>query len=85
MERADPAYGGDLEAALGAIRAQAIVAACSTDLYFPPQDNAIEVGHMPFAELRVFESPWGHCVATPGERPEFSRFIDGCIAELLAG
>ena len=82
---ANAAYGGDFEKALGAIRARAIVAPCSTDLYFPPEDNAIEVGHMPNAELRVFESPWGHCVASPGERPEFSRFIDGCIAELLGG
>ncbi len=82
---ANAAYGGDIEKALGAIRARAIVAPCSTDLYFPPEDNAIEVGHMPNAELRVFESPWGHCVAVPGERPDFTRFIDGCISELLGG
>ena len=80
---ANAAYGGDLEKALGAIQARAILAPCSTDLYFPPEDNAIEVGHMPNAELRVFESPWGHCIAVPGERPDFTRFIDGCIGELL--
>ena len=81
---ANPAYGGDIVAALGAIRARAIVAPCSTDLYFPPDDNAIEVGHMPCAELRVFDSPWGHCVASPGERPEFNRFIDDAMKQLLA-
>ena len=80
-----PAYGGDFEKALGAIRARTIIAPCSTDFYFPPDDNAIEVGHMPNAELRVFDSPWGHCVASPGVRPEFSRFLDGCIGELLGG
>ena len=80
-----PAYGGDFEKALGAIRARTIVAPCSSDFYFPPDDNAIEVGHMQFAELRVFDSPWGHCVASPGVRPEFSRFLDGCIGDLLGG
>ena len=82
---ANQTYGGDFERALGAIRARAIVAPCTTDLYFPPEDNEIEVGHMPNAELRPFASPWGHCVASPGERPEFSAFINDAVAELLAG
>ncbi|MGI9301264.1 MAG: alpha/beta fold hydrolase [Gammaproteobacteria bacterium] len=76
-------YGGDFKRALAAIRARAIVIPCSTDLYFPPEDNAVEVSHMPHAELRVFESPWGHCVANPGNEPEFERFLDDAIRELL--
>ena len=56
---------------------------CTTDLYFPPEDNEIEARHMPNAELRPFASPWGHCVASPGNVPEFAAFLDGCISELL--
>jgi homoserine O-acetyltransferase len=80
---ANDRYSGDFKAALGAIRARAIVMPCTTDLYFPPGDNEIEVGHMPNAELRPFESPWGHCVASPGDRPEFSKFIDDAFETLL--
>ena len=77
-------YDGDFVRALKAIRARAIVVPCSTDLYFPAEDNAIEVSHMSNAQLRVFDSPWGHCVANPGNEPAFERFLDDCIRELLA-
>ena len=82
---ANDLYGGDLAKALSSITARAIVIPCSDDLYFPPEDNAIEVGHMRHAELRVFASPWGHCVASPGNEPAFARFLDDSIAELLDG
>ncbi|MGI9405159.1 MAG: alpha/beta fold hydrolase [Hyphomicrobiaceae bacterium] len=80
---ANDLYGGDFERALGAITARAILVPCTTDLYFPPEDNEIEARHMPNAELRPFASPWGHCVASPGSVPEFAAFLDGCISELL--
>lgn len=87
-QRADisdnPLYGGDFRQALASITARAIVIPCDQDLYFPPEDNMIEVGHMPHAELRTFSSPWGHCVASPGNEPAFERFLDQCIHELLA-
>ena len=54
-------YGGDWPAALGAIRCPAIVMPSRTDLYFPPEDSAAAVKHMPRAELRVIESLWGRC------------------------
>ena len=82
---ASPRYGGDFQAAAGAIRARAIVMPCSTDLYFPPQDSAIEVAAMPSAELRVFDSPWGHCVASGDSVPAFHAFFDRAAGELLAG
>ena len=82
---ANARYGGDFERALGAIRARAILVPCTTDLYFPPEDNAIEARHMARAELRPYVSAWGHCVASPGrEGSDFMRFLDGCVAELLA-
>ncbi|MBS1255038.1 MAG: Homoserine O-acetyltransferase [Deltaproteobacteria bacterium] len=80
---ANPAYGGDFERALGSITARAILIPCSTDLYFPPEDNAIEARHLPNAELRTYDSPWGHCVASPGNDPEFTRFLDKALSELL--
>ena len=80
---ANPVYDGDFQHALGATRAKTIVIACSSDLYFPPEDNEIEVRQMPNAELRTFNSPWGHCVASPGNDPEFTSFLDSAISELL--
>jgi len=76
-------YGGNFEKALQAIRARAILIPCTTDLYFPPQDNAFEAGHMPNAQLRPYESPWGHCIATPGRDPAFMAFLNECATELL--
>ena len=82
---ANKVYRGNFERALGAIRARAILVPCTTDLYFPPEDNAIEADHMPNAELRPYASPWGHCVASPSrEGSGFLRFLDGCVSELLA-
>ena len=81
---ANDRYRGDFERALGAIRARAILVPCTTDLYFPPEDNAIEAEHMPNAELRPYASPWGHCVASPGRAgSDFLRVLDGHVAELL--
>ena len=79
----NPLYGGDFRLALSAIQAKTIVIACSSDLYFPPEDNKLEVCHMQNAELRIYDSPWGHCVASPGNVPEFTRFLDSAISELL--
>ena len=79
----NPSYLGDFESALKTIKARTVVIPCSDDLYFPPEDNAIEVRHIPAAELKVFDSPWGHCVASPGNAPEFQRFLDQAIYEVL--
>ncbi len=81
---ANERYRGDFERALGAIRARAILVPCTTDLYFPPEDNVIEAEHMPNAELRPYASPWGHCAATPSRAgSDFMRFLDECVSELL--
>ena len=81
---ANDLYDGDLPRALRAISARAIVIPCDNDLYFPPADNAIEVSYMRDAQLRVYDSPWGHCVASPGNDPDFARFMDLALRELLA-
>ncbi len=76
-------YHGDFEQALAAIRARTIVIACDNDLYFRPEDNAFEVQHIQQSELLVYESPWGHCVASPGNDPGFHRYLDAAIAQLI--
>ena len=76
-------YRGDFKQALQAIRARAIVMPCSTDQYFVPEDNATEVAAMRHAELRVYDSPWGHCLGSPGRMPAFQRAVDEAAAELL--
>jgi len=78
-------YHRDFRRALGAIRARAIVMPCSTDQYFAPEDNAAEVAAMRNAELRVYDSPWGHCVGSPGRVPDFQQAVDEAAAELLRG
>ena len=78
-----PKYGGNFVAALHAIEAKTIVIVCDNDLYFRPEDNQIEIEHIHKGELRVYESPWGHCVASPGNDPEFELFLDEAIRELI--
>ncbi|WP_171174894.1 alpha/beta fold hydrolase [Ruegeria sp. HKCCD8929] len=80
---AGPLYNGDFEAALGAIKARAILMPCTQDLYFPPEDNEIEARHMPNAIFRPYDSPWGHCAANPGNDPGFTAQLDANIEELL--
>jgi homoserine O-acetyltransferase len=76
-------YKGDFAAALGAIRARAIVMPGTTDLYFRVRDNELEVARMPNAELRPIPSIWGHLAAFGGNPPD-NEFIDRALTELLA-
>jgi homoserine O-acetyltransferase len=76
-------FDGSLERALASIRARAIVMPAEKDLYFPPEDNAYEVEHMPNAELRVIPGVWGH-FAGGGANPTDTAFIDQALKELLA-
>ena len=80
---ANSLYNGDFKAALNAIQAKTIVIVCDNDLYFRTEDNQIEIEHIAGGELRIYESPWGHCVASPGNDPEFERYLDQAISELL--
>lgn len=76
-------FDGSFERALASIRARAIVMPAEKDLYFPPEDNAYEVEHMPNAELRVIPGVWGH-FAGGGANPTDTAFIDQALKELLA-
>ena len=78
-----PIYNNNFTEALKRIEAKAILMPCSHDLYFPPEDNEFEVKHMKNAELRKFDSVWGHCVANPGNDKNFEAALDNAINDLL--
>ncbi len=80
---ANDRYQGDFIAALQGIKAKTIIITGSDDLYFPPEDNAIEADHIQNGEHRVYQSPWGHCVASPGNDPGFAQYLDLAINQLL--
>ncbi len=79
----NPRFERDFARALAAITARAIVMPVSTDLYFHPDDNRLEVQSLARAELRVLESTWGHSAGGPDRNPEASHSIDAAIRELL--
>ena len=80
----NPLYGGDFKKALSSIKAKAVIMPASTDLYFPPEDNAFEVEHMPNAKLHVVETYWGHFAGGPGTSPDDIKVLDAALKELLA-
>ncbi len=80
---ATPGYGGDLEKALGAIRARAVLSPGQQDLYFPPEDMAWEAERLGDAELRTIPGAWGH-FSEVGIDPACSEFLSESIGALLA-
>ena len=74
---------GDLKAALGAIRAKALILPSETDLYFRVADNQREVALMPNAELRPIPSIWGHRAGNPRDTPQDAAFLRAAVAGLL--
>ena len=80
---ANPLYEGNFESALGAIKAKTVVMPGQTDLYFPPEDSAYEVEHVPNAELKTIPSIWGHYAGGPAN-PEDVTFVNTALKGLLA-
>ena len=78
-----PIYNGNFEEALKSIKAKSILMPCTQDLYFPPEDNAIEAGYMLNSEFRPFDSPWGHCAANPGNDKAFTAALEEGLSQLL--
>lgn len=81
---ANELYNGNLQKALAAITAHALIMPGATDLYFQVEDNRREVAAMRDAELRVIPSDWGHRAGMPTQNPEDARFINQALLELLA-
>jgi len=80
---AHPRFGGDMGAALGAIRSRAFVMPSRTDLYFRTADNEIEVAQMPNAELREIPSAWGHLAGAALDSAD-ALWLSDQIAALLS-
>lgn len=76
-------YNGDLSAALGAIKADAIIMPGDHDLYFTLEDSEIETGQMPNAELRPIRSIHGHRAGNPNQMPAEAAFIRRAVANLM--
>ena len=73
--RGDIAHGGDLPAALAAIRARVLLMPSETDLYFRVADNEAELPHLRHGTLRPIPSIWGHRAGNPVANPEDAAFI----------
>ena len=77
-------HNGDLSAALGAIRARAIIMPSMTDLYFTPEDSEAETAQMPNAEFRPIRSIWGHRAGNPTDNPEDEAVLRKAVQDLLS-
>jgi len=74
----------DLQTALGRIKAKGLIMPSKTDLYFPPEDNEIEVKYLgDKAKLVVIDSIWGH-VAGGGGNDRDVEFIRSQIGQFLS-
>ena len=73
---------GDLEAALGRIRAKTFVMPINEDMFFPVRDCKAEQVMIPNSELRVVESISGH-ISLFNLEPSYIEQIDGHLGELL--
>ncbi len=78
-------FRGDWKKAIRSINCPALIMPSETDLYFPPEDNIIEVSHMKNAELKIIPSKRGHLggAMVPGLCPEESVFCDNEMKKLL--
>ena len=77
-------YQGDLGRALGAITARSMVMPSRTDLYFTPEDSAMETAQMPNAEYRPIESIWGHRAGNPALSPADEATLRQAVSDLLS-
>lgn len=76
-----PTFGGDFDAALGAISARTIILNASTDAYFPPGDSDREAAGITGGESRPIPTSWGHMAPF---NPTDQKFIDTALRELLS-
>ena len=76
-------HGGDLPAALAAIRARVLLVPSETDLYFRVADNAAELEHLRSGRLAVIPSIWGHWAGSPEGLPAETAFLTGVVREWL--
>ena len=81
---ANALYGGDLPAALHAIKARVLLMPGETDLYFRVADNAAELPYLTRAELRPILSIWGHRAGNPAPNPADALFVKEAVRDWLS-
>ena len=74
---------GDLDAALGRIKAKMYVMPIDEDMFFPHRDCKAEQERVPGSELRVIEDVGGH-LGLFGIAPTYMEQVDRHLGELLA-
>jgi homoserine O-acetyltransferase len=79
----DVASGGDLDRALGSIKARAAVVAGSHDLYFTVDDMAADADRIPDADFFVINSELGHRAGNPHSSPPEQRVLRRIVDQLL--
>lgn len=77
-------FGGDLRAALRAIRAHVRLVPISHDLIFPPEDFKTAEQHIPRCSTRTLHSSWGHRAGAPGSLPRDIEFLEDELRDFLA-
>ncbi len=77
-------HRGDLDRALAAITARAIIMPSETDLYFTADDARAETAKMPNARFQPIASIWGHRAGNPTQYPPDEAVLRAAVAELLA-
>ncbi len=75
-------FGGDVQKALGSIKAQVLYMPSATDLYFPVTDARYEAPFIPHCTLLPIPSLWGH-PAGAGASPADEKFLNENIAAFL--
>ena len=76
-------FQNDFSKSLQSISAKTILMPGKNDLYFPPEDNEIELNDISNGELRVIPSSYGH-YAGAGKSKEDLDFINRAIADLIS-
>lgn len=75
---------GELQAALGRIKAKTCVMPISHDLFFPPHECEADCQMIEGAQLHVIEAKEGH-MGLNGFEPGYMEQVDRYLNELLAG
>jgi homoserine O-acetyltransferase len=78
-----PGFNGDLQKALGSIKAPVLYMPSATDLYFPVGDAQYETQFIPKCTLLPIPSLWGH-PAGAAASPEDEKFLNEHIAAFLS-
>jgi homoserine O-acetyltransferase len=79
----NPLYGGDLNRALGAIKADALIMPSETDLYFPMEDSRLEVERLRHGRLLPIPSIWGHRAGNNPAHTADADFVNRSVARFL--